>query len=846
MGDKLTVKSVTQKDTVAPELAREPDKGQKQLERLKDIAKSRTGKTLDNKTLEAIVERRRAKVEHQEFLKETKVGFEKESAKETLGKSSETLGAKTQKTTGAKETRGVDGLTPEQRQSISSDPKANPSLPHTEAKAPNTEQAEVLLFKMLDNVDQGSEKFDLGAYAQSLKAEKGKGQTLDERQKALKQLKSNLQAGGTKKATTTPSNKSPLAAFKAGSAPMGMLNKKGNLPTTSPQSPSHNTGASPEGLRTPTGGIITASKFDGMNFNWDRFFSKFVIESTADANAWRAILRVVQRMEGKSSMSAHGAQIALNKMRQHFARLETLNQLVRTAADMPRQPQEIGMAGQLMGDSQTPKIIPDGLNDVQKALADKIPELPKEQVFITKAEMARLTESERLNYLTKRQHYLKVAGQFNVVSQLEGLEDRLKQQIKKYEKDAFPAGMEPKEFKDIKAELQALKDGSHPALQGTAGLEAERAKLEEMMGNLSKNQRGAAILRQKRGQLAVYRKQMNPQTGEEEYVPFHLGTLEGALEARVQIPVLREKIKKPGLTEEERKEVLDELMQHESALQQAPGFPTLDELDSELKLRGEIGELKKKAQAGTITDEERTALKDKEDEVKGHEAKLEGFLGQHVELMRKGTKWDAMSARTGQYHVTGEREFGLQAIERLEKTPDQHKENLKEHLDYLQDMYSSRKSGEAASAATSDRDPSNKVQSRVPGVESELSHKHRELDIHDDPKALAQALLAGKTYTDSMGAKLVKGKGGAVERGAAHYEYDTEFKIRDIEGGFGQIGKEMKNSFIPAVDQAINGAIQQATQNRGELNGLMRQATGKSQGMINQLINILGMSRQMV
>ncbi len=152
-GDKSTEKAV--------------DRGRAQIDKLRELAKSRHGKVLSDSVLNAIVERREANVARQAVLAENKATFESELQKEVVGNRAQQV--QSQKTTGAEKTRGSDGLTEKDRQSVRSDPKAGPTLPPAASKATTPEQAKQIIGKVFEHVMVDGQPVDLKQYSQTLK-----------------------------------------------------------------------------------------------------------------------------------------------------------------------------------------------------------------------------------------------------------------------------------------------------------------------------------------------------------------------------------------------------------------------------------------------------------------------------------------------------------------------------------------------------------------------------------------------------------------------------------------------------------------------------------------------------
>lgn len=352
------------------------------LDALGHLAKAQHGIALNERTLQAILQRRQARRAKQQRIAQNKEAFATEQAKEKVNARAQQLETRRLETTGGKRARGADGLTFEDRQSVRSDPKAGPKLPPMSARATTPEKATELLGLMFASVLIEGKAFDLEAYAETLeqaqpskprrqakqaltaqRKENGRqgrspiGQPFSARQVAgepVAQMSSDLRsttqnAAAQGRPTPTPARPSGSKAEGQAALPrddFGMPNSSAKLGFRIGTSDTQlrSTSGAGEGLFNAGGGLITSSSFDGMSFNWDAFFSLFLIESQKDLHEWRRLLKELRRLEGDLAVQGHRAQIALAKMRQRFERTKMLSKS-SAALGKTREAVEKGQAG---------------------------------------------------------------------------------------------------------------------------------------------------------------------------------------------------------------------------------------------------------------------------------------------------------------------------------------------------------------------------------------------------------------------------------------------------------------------------------------------------------------------
>ncbi len=352
MADNLTVRTGTGEGAPGGEVSggKEVDRGRGELDKLREVAKSRHGKHLDDKTLAAIAARRKAKLAHEQRISASKTTFESVRGRESVTAKATERETQAQKATGTPESRGADGLTEQERTSVRSDPKAGPRLPPTDSKATTPEQASGLLQAMSSLLLTDGKAFDVQAYAKTLKP------------KPAEQPK----APATRAQAPAPSVTAQKATMTARPGP-GALPRESSRPTAGLGAPLASaklsfratqsdtalgrTGATNDGLINAGGGLVTGTRFDGMHFNWDAFFSLFLIRSQEDLNLWRRLMKELDAAQGELSLQGRDVQMALTKMRQAFGRLDA-NLKLQTSLDKAKSKLQQGPVYELLGGNQ--------------------------------------------------------------------------------------------------------------------------------------------------------------------------------------------------------------------------------------------------------------------------------------------------------------------------------------------------------------------------------------------------------------------------------------------------------------------------------------------------------------
>ncbi len=273
-----------------------------ELERLRQIVQKRHHVHLKDQTIEALLVRREARLIHEASLKESKEGHEAANAKETLGSKIQDPKTQAGKKIATAEARGADGLTPEQRAVVRSDVQAGPTLPPSEAPATTPEQANLILervFTFLGNKD--GHPVDKQAYAAALKAKQGEPTTKNPDSQPTAKRALVLTRPGAKAASPQTLTKELSGAQLAKSPVMPTLDKI-DVPLTDIPSVVVGTGASPDGLLGNNGWIL-GTDFDGLNFNWDAFFSLFIMYVQKDSHLWRRLMKEMAKAAGKSALT---------------------------------------------------------------------------------------------------------------------------------------------------------------------------------------------------------------------------------------------------------------------------------------------------------------------------------------------------------------------------------------------------------------------------------------------------------------------------------------------------------------------------------------------------------------
>ncbi|OGQ86415.1 MAG: hypothetical protein A2289_03940 [Deltaproteobacteria bacterium RIFOXYA12_FULL_58_15] len=171
MADNLTVKGDIGNVGVAPTSEKDPqvDTDKADLDRLRQIAKKNTGKNLSDDALRAIRTRRRTKMAEQQRLGDTKKEFQADQGKEKVATQSAEKQNQAQKTAGTEKSTRAGELGDKEAKNVRSNPRSGPNLPPTLAKPTTEQQATKLLDKIFTFVEIDGESLDRKAYASNLK-----------------------------------------------------------------------------------------------------------------------------------------------------------------------------------------------------------------------------------------------------------------------------------------------------------------------------------------------------------------------------------------------------------------------------------------------------------------------------------------------------------------------------------------------------------------------------------------------------------------------------------------------------------------------------------------------------
>ncbi|MBI5508396.1 MAG: hypothetical protein HY903_06570 [Deltaproteobacteria bacterium] len=767
MADNLTVGSPGAGTATRAEASKDKrvDDGKGELERLRQLAKERGGGNLDDKTLTAIVERRKAKIALTNEIKEAKQSFETAQNKVSLANKADEAQTRAAKATGTQETKTADGLNEKDRTAVRSDPKAGPRLPPADAKSTTPEQAKALLGKLLETVTKDGQPFDLQAYAQTLKQrpataakQGGSPQGLPAK---LGRESSGLSAGGVG-GTRAPTSGAPgqrsgsTATLPRQAAASGnQATKPGSLPTetsaakaglgapsagaslsfrtTGGTNLATGTAVSADGLFNAGGGLITNSSFDGMHFNWDGFFALFLIKSQKDMQEWRKMMKELRRLEGEAAVQAHNTAIALLKMRQSFERADAVRGFTESLSALPRRMKEDRVNefcfGKDVAQQKTDVAAKKAEQEVRGLLAklrEKNAQVPAGRVFLTPSEQKALKADEAAEY---------------------------RKAVEKYAKEARPSAAAGQLLADLRAADKTLA-----------------AKIPEGQVYLTEAQQqalGAEGAAQYKAIMA------------------NLGTREGPLNKAGLIADAIDAVQKDAtLNTTDRDEIVGKLKTELGAAKSG----------IEMMVRAMMAD----PETASLLNEQRIVLRGEE-----QKAKKAGAPGQRS-LLRQVVMLDTAMA-AGEPKNAERTERYARARTEL-KTKGAGTANVDQQLAQMDRLIGPNG---AQPGATPGDDP---------------------LEKHLDDKSDSLLDIAAAA-----------GDGLAQERKGLHHDLRWEKGFKDVERALRSVANDQ--DIVRAVDNAVQGAIAAAQRGRAECDVLMRQTVGKAQGMINQLLQLLAMSR---
>lgn len=407
MGDNLTVRSPGARRTDASSAEGDEknagsavDKQRDQLAKLREMVQQRHGKTLTDQTLLGIIHRHQEKTVEKAQSAEAKALFEADLDQETVATKPEPAQTQAQKATGAQKLRGSDGLSDQSRQQIASNPKAGPTLPPTTSKAATPEQAQKLVGKMLANVTVDGQPLDPKTYAQTLKA------------KPPTQPKSlNLAPGGTqtKAAASTQASLASMgstpsaATLSRAPAQPGLGQKIGGNTTPLGRSTVSGLPGAPGmgnaslrlggGLGGTTraaaeamnagGGLLSEVEFDGMSFNWDSFFMKFIVETQRDLATWKRAMRQMRSLAAQGAISAAEAQAVFTEITNELEQAGNTFKMAEAGAKMHEAVKDA--ANKRVGGYQDPERIEQSSKDLRDIASKAKPDSGR--TFLTDKEL---------------------------------------------------------------------------------------------------------------------------------------------------------------------------------------------------------------------------------------------------------------------------------------------------------------------------------------------------------------------------------------------------------------------------------------------------------------------------
>ena len=439
MAEQLNIDSPGAAQTRVGDKAQAPvDEAKSELDRLKTLARSRGAKNLSDAQLENIIKRKKSGLKHRAKIEQSRTEFETKGAKESLKQKANLHQTKAGEAAGTKGAKSaIDGLTAEARRSIASDPDAGPKLPPAMGKPTSPEQAKKLLDGMVQHlVMPDGEPFDLEAYAKTLRKQppsKAKSSDAEPGTKragqktggsALGRASSAMGRGSRLSAAerTGPGAPRPGASPRLGQAG-GALGAKGtNAATMSLSSIQGSSGklASSNSAFNAGGGLSSTTSFDGMNFNWDGFFSVFLIKSQKDMAKWKKALRELRRLQHQNELLAHQIGIKLLEMRQKFERSKAMGDFAKKAGKAFKtfdQAKAEAPAKQVGGENGTPQARKDANEKLRGALKNE--EGLRVRQFLTDGELQTLDENGNTEAREAMEELKKAGGTAELLARAE-------------------------------------------------------------------------------------------------------------------------------------------------------------------------------------------------------------------------------------------------------------------------------------------------------------------------------------------------------------------------------------------------------------------------------------------
>lgn len=382
MADNLTVQS---RPDAAPASAPAPaahadDKAAAELQALRALVRSRTGREVGDAVLEQLRDKRHARQTQAAKQAETKASFETAASKETLGTAAGSRDVQARRAVGAAELKGADGLSEKERTDVRGNLEAGPRLPPTLAKATTPEQAVAIAARIFENLQLEGQPLEPKAYASTLR-------------QAAPTPGGRTGAAATRPATpqrpAVPASPRGPAGATAGQSPglpggaPALSLKLGGATRPAPQA---------RAAEVNTGGRVeSTTSFDGMHFNWDAFLMRFMISTAEDMGAWRKMLREMRDLASKATLMAMDVDINRTKMQQEMETLQCFVELIKSVGDVGKA-WKAGEMNAMLGKN------PRQAAADCKQLGELAKGVGKGRTLLTKDEIAKLQPKERAEY----------------------------------------------------------------------------------------------------------------------------------------------------------------------------------------------------------------------------------------------------------------------------------------------------------------------------------------------------------------------------------------------------------------------------------------------------------------
>jgi hypothetical protein len=289
------------------------------LARLQAKAIERGAGDISVSDLKKLVQKSEAKLEKRAELSQTKSEYDKGNAKEKLvapdlRRQQAGLMAGAMREVSA----AGESLDAKTHQRVASDPDAPVTLPPL---GPSQKPTDVDTAKKLLRIlsaplsSPDGEAFDFQNYAKSLRKKPPMPPSEQSTNAALSSRPSSVKP---KPRSSSMPQRGSAAVSGLGARPMASsLSLGGRSQTTS------NSGGSVAGQNR--GGAFSGdTSFDGMNFNWDAFTVRFLIDSQKNQHEWKRALKEMRETEFLSELSARDLDIKMREFRNRFEKLTSL------------------------------------------------------------------------------------------------------------------------------------------------------------------------------------------------------------------------------------------------------------------------------------------------------------------------------------------------------------------------------------------------------------------------------------------------------------------------------------------------------------------------------------------